>query len=107
MMNNITIDAKNVNFCCGPCSSVEPEPEPVPTNHPDGPWYTLKPHIRRDGKTYHKYVWPLPKNGRLVVKNLRVCEFCCSRYNDDEFSDEDRIRDANTIIEKLKKYVDY
>mgnify|MGYP001162610173 CR=1 FL=1 len=105
MMNNITIDAKNVNFCCGPCSSIEPEPEPI--NHLDGPWYALKPHIRRDGKTYHKYVWPLPKNGRLVVKNLRVCESCCSRYNDDEFSDGDRIRDANTIIKKLKKYVDY
>lgn len=103
-MNNITIDANNVNFCCGPCSSIEPEPEP--TNHLDGPWYALKPHIRRNGKAYFKFVWPLPKNGCLIVKNLRICDFCCSRYNDHEFSEEEQIRDANTIIKKLKQYVD-
>lgn len=103
MSSNVIIDAKNVMFCCGPCCSVDPEPEP--TNHIDGPWYALKPHIRRDGKPHYKFVWPLPNNGELVVKNLRVCESCCSRYNDDEFSTDTRIRDGCVVMQKLKDYI--
>jgi hypothetical protein len=105
MSYNRVINAKNINFCCGPCCSVDPEPEPEPTNHPDGPWYSLKPHIRPGGKTFSKFVWPCSDGGSITVTNLRVCHGCFSRYNDDDFDDEDLIRDGIIVAEKLKDHI--
>lgn len=101
MSCNVVIDAKNVKFCCGPCCSVDPEPESL--NFGSEPYHCYKPH---SGGRYKQFTWPLSNGGSVSVINLRVCHGCFSRYNDDEFSDEDRIRDANTIIKKHKKYVD-
>lgn len=100
MSCNVVINAKNVNFCCGPCCSVDPELEPL--NHGAEPYHYYKPH---SGKRYMEFVWPLSNGGSVSVTNLRVCHGCFSRYNDDEFDTDDLIRDGYIVMQKLKNYI--
>ena len=97
----IEIDANDIKFCCGPCFSNHPEPEPTWLGNNNGYHYVFKPY---SGKKYAPFNWPLPNNGKIVVKNLRVCEGCHRRYNDDEFDEEDLIRDGLTVLDKLKNH---
>lgn len=100
MSYNRVINAKNINFCCGPCCSVDPEPKPI--NHGNEPYHFYKPH---DGHRYAKFVWPCSDGGNVTVTNLRICHGCFSRYNDDDFDDEDLIRDGIIVFEKLKDHM--
>ena len=100
MSYNSVINAKNINFCCGPCCSVDPEPEPL--NHGNEPYHCYKPH--RGGR-YAKFVWPCSDGGNVTVTNLRVCHGCFSRYNDDDFDDEDRVSDGIIVAKKLKDHI--
>jgi len=100
MSCNIVIDANNVKFCCGPCCSADPEPEPI--NLGSEPYHCYKPH---SGGRYQQFVWPLYNGDSLSVINLRVCHGCFSRYNDDEFDEDHRIRDGYIVMQKLKDYI--
>ena len=100
MSYNSVINANNINFCCGPCCSVDPEPEPV--NYGNEPYHCYKPH---SGGRYARFVWPRVNGGSITVTNLRVCHGCFSRYNDDEFDTDDLVRDGNVVMTKLNNYI--
>jgi len=97
----IEIDANDIKFCCGPCCSTLPEPEPTWLDNKHEYHYVFKPY---SGKKYVPFNWPLPNNGMIVVKNLRVCDGCNRRYNDDDFEEKDLIRDGLAVLDKLKDY---
>lgn len=97
----IEIDATNIKFCCGPCCSTLPEPEPTWLDDKHEYHYVFKPY---SGKKYVPFNWPLPNNGKIVVKNLRVCNGCHRRYVDDDFEEKDLIRDGLAVLHKLKDY---
>jgi len=100
MCPDVVIDAKNVKFCCGPCCSVDFEPEPI--NISSEPYHCYKPH---SGGRYQQFIWPLSNGGSVSVINLRVCHGCFSRYNDDDFDTDDRIRDGCVVMKKLKDFI--
>ena len=73
MCDTIIIDAKDILFCCGPCNSIDIEPEPILFNNNTEKYYLYKPHT---GGRYPGYSWVLSNNKTLLVKNIRVCYNC-------------------------------
>ena len=65
MCDTIIIDAKDILFCCGPCNSIDIEPEPILFNNNTEKYYLYKPHT---GGRYPGYSWVLSNNKTLLGK---------------------------------------
>lgn len=89
--NNIVIDVSHTKFCVGPCSSKEEESK---VN-------IFKP---KSGGRYKEFYYPLNKNSYLILKNVRICCDCNSRYLEfiDEEDNERLKQDSKMIRKKLK-----
>lgn len=89
--NNIVIDVSDTKFCVGPCISEEKETTKKKF---------LKPY---SGGRYKEFCYPIGKNSYLILKNVRICANCNSRYLEfsEEKDNESLKQDAKTIREKL------
>jgi hypothetical protein len=94
----ISADLSNIRICPGPCNNTMEEPEPsVNTSN-----NYFKPY---SGGRYARFCYPINNTQTLVLKNLRICASCHSRYL--EFSEEncteELMSDAKIIMKKLEK----
>lgn len=89
---NIIVDATDMKFCVGPCSSKEEETTEKKF---------LKPY---SGGEYKEFCYPIGEECNLILKNVRICNCCNRRYL--EFWKENEIdslkADARVILKKLE-----
>jgi hypothetical protein len=105
MSEEIIIDAKNTLFCCGPCNSIDIEPEPIYFNNNTEKYYLYKPHT---GGRYPGYSWKLTNNKTLFVKNIRVCHNCFFKYNEcSGDANKNFNNDGDKVLEKFNKFNNY
>lgn len=105
MCDTIIIDAKDILFCCGPCNSIDIEPEPILFNNNTEKYYLYKPHT---GGRYPGYSWVLSNNKTLLVKNIRVCHNCFRRYNENDGDNKDILNnDGDMVLNKFNKLNNY
>jgi len=98
--NDIIVQGEKINFCPGPCNSIEPEPPKKQFGKET--WYSFKPH---SGGRYQNIQYPMSDGGNLILENVRICRSCCYRHI--EFEEEELYeylhKDSEIIIKKLKK----
>ena len=100
-LNIIDIDVNNLEFCPGPCRSIQKESKPIILGR-SRLWYEFKPH---SGGRLNNFTYPIDENNLIELKNVRLCRDCYSRYLEYSVAKDynSLLRDGKTVYKKIEK----